>query len=88
MSIKYLGFDVPVLLNDGSMKLSQYLEKSDILMNSVGIINVEIIKDVMCKVIPRYGSAFTIGTKNKIDKELVKTVAEFPMKPIKIDPYF
>jgi len=26
--------------------------------------------------------------KNKIDKELVKTVANFPLIPIKIDPYF
>lgn len=88
MSIKYLGFDVPVLLNDGSVKLSQYLEKSDILLNSVGIIDVEITKDVMCKVIPRYGSAFTIGIKNKLDKELGKTAAVFPLNPIKIDPYF
>ena len=88
MSIKYLGFDVPVLLKDGSTKLSQYLEKSDILLNYIGIIDVEITKDIMCKVIPRYGSTFTIGTKNKIGNELLKTVAEFPMKPIKFDPYF
>ena len=88
MSIKYLGFDVPVLLNDGSTKLSQYLEKSDILLNSVEITDVEITKDIIYKVIPRYGSSFTIGVKNKIDKELLKTVADFPLKQIKIDPYF
>jgi hypothetical protein len=88
MSIKYLGFDVPVLLNDGSMKLSQYLEKSDILLNSVEIFDVEIIKDKLYKIIPRYGSAFTIGVKNKINNELMKTVADFSMKQIKIDPYF
>jgi hypothetical protein len=88
MSIKYLGFDVPVLLKDGSTKLSQYLENSDILLNSVEITDVEITKDVIYKVIPRYGSSFTIGIKNKIDKELLKTVADFPLKQIKIDPYF
>jgi hypothetical protein len=92
MSIKYLGFDVHVLLFDGSIKLSQYLEKSDILMGlnhiPVEITDVEIIEDVLCKIIPRYGSSFTIGTKNKMDKELVKTIAKFPLKPIKFDPYF
>jgi hypothetical protein len=92
MPIKYLGFDVPILLNDGSVKLSQNLEKSDILMGlnhtSVQVDDIEIIKDIICKIIPRYGCAFTIGVKNKIDKELVKTVAEFPLKSIKIDPYF
>jgi hypothetical protein len=92
MSIKYLGFDVPVLLKDGSTKLSQHLKKSDILLglhpNLVEINNVELIKDVICKVIPRFGSSFTIGIKNKLDKELTKTIVDFPLNPVKIDPYF
>lgn len=92
MSIKYLGFDVPVLLKDGSTILSQHLKDSDTLLglypNSVEITDIEIIKDVICKVIPRYGSTFTIGMRNKLDKELTKTYVDFPLKPIKIDPYF
>ena len=92
MSIKYLGFDVPVLLKDGTTRLSQNLKDSDVLLssqsNSTYIHKVEIVIDDIYKVIPRYGSTFSIGSNNKIDKELKKTYIEFPLKSIKIDPYF
>jgi len=41
------------------------------------------------KIIPRYGTHFIISQQNKINnKELKKTYIDFPLKPIKIDPYF
>jgi len=93
MSVKYLGFDVPVLLKDGTTRLSQNLKISDTLLglypNTVQINKIEIINDKLYKVIPRYGLSFTIGNQNKINtKELVKTIVDFPLKSIKVDPYF
>jgi hypothetical protein len=89
MSIKYLGFNVPVLLKDGTTRLSQHLKTSDILSPVTSINNIEIINDKLYKIIPRYGSDFIIGHQNKINnKELKKTIIDFPLKPIKIDPYF
>ena len=93
MSTKYLGFNVPVLLKDGTMRLSQNLKTSDILLSSypnttTTINNIEIINDKLYKIIPRYGTDFIIGQHNKINKELNKTYIDFPLKPIKLDPYF
>ena len=89
MSIKYLGFNVPVLLKDGTTRLSQHLKISDVLSPDIKINNIEIINDKLYKIIPRYGSDFIIGHQNKINnKELIKTIIDFPLKSIKIDPYF
>jgi hypothetical protein len=43
MSIKYLGFNVPVLLKDGTTCLSQHLKTYDILSPDITINNIEII---------------------------------------------
>jgi len=89
MSIKYLGFNVPVLLKDGTSRLSQHLKTSDIIHPNNTLDNIEIINDKLYKIIPRYGSDFIISHQNKINnKELSKTFIDFPLKPIKIDPYF
>ena len=38
MSIKYLGFNVPILLSDGNIKLSQDLKHDDLLLNKSNLV--------------------------------------------------
>jgi hypothetical protein len=68
MSIKYLGFDVPVLLSDGNIKLSQDLKKDDFLFDKtskiVNIDNIEIIEDDLYMIITKYNSNFVIGSEH------------------------
>jgi hypothetical protein len=69
MSIKYLGFNVPVLLKDGTSRLSQHLKTSDIIHPNNTLDNIEIINDKLYKIIPRYGSDFIISHQNKINNK-------------------
>ena len=62
MSIKYLGFNVPILLSDGNIKLSQDLKHDDLLLNKsseiVSIKNIEFMEDDMYRIITKYNSNF------------------------------
>ena len=68
MSIKYLGFNIPVLLFDGTIKLSQDLKDDDLLLNKsseiVCINNIEFIEDDMYRIITKYNSNFVIGSEH------------------------
>jgi hypothetical protein len=71
MSIKYLGFNVPVLLSDGNIKLSQDLKKDDLLLDKSSKItkinNIEFIEDDMYKIITKYNSNFIIGSEHVLN---------------------
>jgi hypothetical protein len=71
MSIKYLGFNVPILLSDGNIKLSQDLKHNDLLFNKsseiVKINNIEIIEDDMYRIITKYNTNFVIGSEHILD---------------------
>uniref|UniRef100_A0A6C0E0Y2 DOD-type homing endonuclease domain-containing protein n=1 Tax=viral metagenome TaxID=1070528 RepID=A0A6C0E0Y2_9ZZZZ len=71
MSIKYLGFNVPVLLSDGNIKLSQDLKKDDLLLDKSSKItkinNIEFIEDDMFKIITKYNSNFIIGSEHVLN---------------------
>lgn len=71
MSIKYLGFNVPILLSDGNIKLSQDLKHDDLLLNKsseiVSIKNIEFMEDDMYRIITKYNSNFVIGSEHVLN---------------------
>lgn len=71
MSIKYLGFNVPILLSDGNIKLSQDLKHDDLLLNKsseiITVKNIEIIEDNMYRIITKYNSNFVIGSEHVLN---------------------
>ena len=70
MSIKYLGLGIPILMYDGMTKLSDKIEKFDVLMGinseQVKVLNIEESEDTMYKLIQRYGTYFTIGGSHRL----------------------
>ena len=70
MTIKYLGYNIPVLLTNGDVKLAKDLKNDDILVGinseNVKIMNIKYISNDMYRIIPRYGKSFVIGWNHNL----------------------
>lgn len=70
MPIKYLGYNIPLLLSNGTVKLAKDIRDDDILVGiyseTVKILNIKYVSNDMYRIIPRYGSSFVIGCNHNL----------------------
>jgi ATP-dependent DNA helicase PIF1 len=75
---KCLGFDTPILMFDGTIKMIQDVEKGDIIMgdDSTGrkVLSTTIGEDEMYKVTTRFGDSYIINSAHILTFKVSKTI--------------